>query len=313
MNRLEREKKLIAKLENSQIKYVSGFISNRKKALFKCTVCSSTFKKLVGNAIKAEKGGCPKCSRREKITNDLLDQRLSDKNLLRIGNCIGAGKSCAFKCLICDYVWSTLPSYIINTGSGCPRCNNKLKLTNEKIDLMLKERNIRRIGNVGINNKDRIKFECLKCSYIWNAMPNNVVRGTGCPKCISPKSEIIVKDCIKIITGIEAKKLTLFTPIYDTENNIIRKKIFIDFHFIWNNKTYFVEYNGIQHYEPFLYLGFKKLPYSEVKFNEQLLRDQFLRDYCKKNLINLIEIDGRTIFGAKIFPFLEEQLLPKVA
>ena len=51
-----------------------------------------------------------------------------------------------------------------------------------------------------------------------------------------------------------------------------------------NNKIYFIEYNGIQHYEAIEYFG------GITQFEKQKERDSYLRDYCKNNNIMLLEI-----------------------
>lgn len=46
----------------------------------------------------------------------------------------------------------------------------------------------------------------------------------------------------------------------------------------------FVEYNGIQHYNPKMAFG------GSFKFERQQARDEYVRQYCKDNNIKLIEI-----------------------
>ena len=55
--------------------------------------------------------------------------------------------------------------------------------------------------------------------------------------------------------------------------------MFIDFCINYNNKQYFIEYNGIQHYEytPYFHIG------GIIDFEKQIRRDKVLEDYCNLN------------------------------
>ena len=76
---------------------------------------------------------------------------------------------------------------------------------------------------------------------------------------------------------------------YDSQvtikSNITNTKVFrIDFVIKQDSQTYYIEYNGEQHYKPVEKFG------GEEKFKQQLQRDSDLRIYCKQNNIRLIEI-----------------------
>ena len=64
------------------------------------------------------------------------------------------------------------------------------------------------------------------------------------------------------------------------------KKFFIDFEVNYNNKTYWIEYNGKQHY-CFIPYFFSE---SKQEWIDQLKRDKTVRDYSTKNNIFLLEI-----------------------
>ena len=38
-----------------------------------------------------------------------------------------------------------------------------------------------------ISSQKKIKFKCNKCGNIWYAIPNNILRGRGCPRCSNHK------------------------------------------------------------------------------------------------------------------------------
>ena len=61
--------------------------------------------------------------------------------------------------------------------------------------------------------------------------------------------------------------------------------VFPDAYFIYMGETYWIEYNGEQHYE-FINLYFR----TPEDFEKQKKRDQPVRDYCKDHNIIYIEI-----------------------
>lgn len=69
-----------------------------------------------------------------------------------------------------------------------------------------------------------------------------------------------------------------------------RQRVLIDFEVIYNNKTYWIEYNGEQHYNYKFYKSLGKNKLGMDKFISLLNRDRCVRNYAKENNIILIEI-----------------------
>lgn len=75
----------------------------------------------------------------------------------------------------------------------------------------------------------------------------------------------------------------------------------------YNGKVFWIEYNGIQHYE------FVNHFYpSEYFFKAQLKRDQNIRDYCKDNNIVLIEVPYTLDTYEKVSEFLMKTIIEGV-
>lgn len=79
--------------------------------------------------------------------------------------------------------------------------------------------------------------------------------------------------------------------------------IYVDFVCTFEGKTYWIEYNGEQHYFPVKCFG------GESIFNLQRKRDLEEKEYCKKNGILLIEIPYTLNTSKKIENFLEDVFL----
>lgn len=121
-------------------------------------------------------------------------------------------------------------------------------------------------------NKARIKH-----GEFWQT-PNSHIQGSGCPSCSSSKGE---EEVCNILLSNGIKFIREYTIQVPNEINT-SGHAYIDFYLPEYNT--FVEYNGIQHYNPKMAFG------GSFKFERQQARDEYVRQYCKDNNIKLIEI-----------------------
>ena len=163
------------------MKRLGNYTNNSTKIDFQCLECNHIWLALPSNL---NKRGCPKCGGSSPLTNEIVDKKLINKDIRRLGNYTNNNTPISFQCLICEYIWETTTSVIINLDCGCPKCANVAPLNNDIIDKRLEGRDIKRLGNYS-NNRDPIDFICTleNCKYIWAASTSNVLFGTGCPKC----------------------------------------------------------------------------------------------------------------------------------
>jgi very-short-patch-repair endonuclease len=120
-----------------------------------------------------------------KLTNEIVDERIKNKPIIRIGNIINSKAKIEWRCTKCQYIWNTSPSHILHSNSGCPKCYGNLLLTNIEIDIRLKDRKIQRIDDY-INSHSKIRWQCLEknCNYVWIAAPDTILNQKhGCLKC----------------------------------------------------------------------------------------------------------------------------------
>ena len=157
------------------IKRLDLFINNKTKINFKCLIetCGHTWKTGLGSILN-HGTGCPKCAGLVKLTNKIVDERLTNRNIKRLDEYINAVTEINFQCLNCDYTWMATPSRIFN-GSGCPQCAD-ISLNNDIVDKRLQGKNIKRLDNY-INIITGIDFQCLMetCGYIWNTCPSVIL------------------------------------------------------------------------------------------------------------------------------------------
>ena len=119
----------------------------------------------------------------KKLTNQVVDQKLMGRDIIRLDDYIDAKTKIRFQCVKDNFIWEAAPSNILNAESGCPKCIGYY-LTNNDIDQALVDRNIKRIDDY-IGAKKKIRFQCMLDNFIWKVLPYNVMFKTGCPKCVN--------------------------------------------------------------------------------------------------------------------------------
>lgn len=166
------------KLQDRTVKLIGKYINARTKILFGCIECGHEW--TAKPAIIFNGKGCPPCGGNVPLNNQIVDARLEDRTIRRIGDYIRSMVKITFGCTDCGHEWRVTPNQIFK-GKGCPVCND-ISLTTKIVDERLEDRPIKRIGEY-INNSTKIIFGCTKCDYKWSAIPSSVFNGTGCPSC----------------------------------------------------------------------------------------------------------------------------------
>lgn len=266
---------------NPNIEVIDRYIDSQTKILHKCKIDSYEWyarpsKILVGK-------GCPKCGgsmlkSHEQYVNEL---KLKNPSIIALGQYINGKTKIMHKCLAHDYEWEVTPIDILG-GKGCPMCRgekirNKLVRSCEEYisEISTINKNIVVLGQY-VNARTKIKHKCLVCDLEWDARPDDILHGRGCPHCYDKsvgerRVSIWLDD-----NDIQYEKQKIF--------NDCRDKKPLPFDFYLPNYNVLIEYNGIQHYEPIEYFGGKN------KFESQIKRDNIKREYCQKNNIILCEI-----------------------
>lgn len=120
-----------------------------------------------------------------KLTHEQFMERLQqiNTNIEILGTYINANTKIKCKCKIDGYEWESTPSRLLH-GHGCPKCGGNVKLAHEEFITKLKQvnPNIQVLGTY-IGSKIKIKCRCEVDGYEWEAWPNNLLSGQGCPKC----------------------------------------------------------------------------------------------------------------------------------
>lgn len=291
----------IDKKLHKNILRLDDIINFKTKINFKCLLCNRICTWAPEQAILRKQ--CAYCSNKVPLTNEMIDEKLKNRNMIRVSNYI-VGEKLELQCLKCNKNWKSTVNKILNRNRGCHHCANSIKYTNETVDILLQKNNktIIRIGNI-VNSKVKCSFQCLICSNIWMAVPSAItITGNGCPDCSNRKNERMFKSTLKN-NNIDFKHNFLIRNIDPN----IEKALNVDFYI--ESKNIILEYNGDQHYRPVKFGGIS-LEEAKENFIKQQARDKFIEEFCNKFNIKLICIDGRKYKNQRLERYIQDELVP---
>lgn len=168
---------------NNNIEVVGDYVNTQTKVECRCKVCGYLWKVIPTSLLRGS--CCPKCSGHITKTHEEFLEEISNKNgkVDILSKYVNRSTKVLCKCKTCGYEWEALPSNLVK-GVGCPRCAGNISKSHEEFieELNAKNPNIEVLGEYH-NTKLKIECKCKICGYLWNAIPGNLLRGSGCPKC----------------------------------------------------------------------------------------------------------------------------------
>lgn len=230
----------------------------------------------------ASKNGCPKCQDKFKYNTESFiikaNQIHKNKFLYNKSKYIGIIDNITITCPIHgDFV--TTPSIHLS-GCDCKLCfYDSMRLGAEEFIKRAEEvhGNFYDYSKVNYTNIDNhVTIICPEHGE-FKQFANAHLKGCNCPTCarqnkVCSKGEFLIKD------WLEKNKIKFKYQFELITEEIARKSnlMVIDFFVIYNNKQYFIEYDGKQHFEyiPFFF------PTVE-HFKRQQNRDKVLNEFCE--------------------------------
>ena len=252
------------KLEELNLVRIDDYINTNTSIYHKCKFCDKKFKKKP-KEVKNIKCNC-------LVKKEEYNNRIIQKNIKLIGNYISMRTKSLHNCQSCGLNFMTAPKNIINSVIGCPSCSGK-KFSTEKYKSLLPNDIIIKDEIYDGSNK-LLTHICNICNKSWKTKPNYIIHmKCGCPYCNFSKGEKqIYKFLDKLCIRYEKQKII----------NINNKEYRFDFYL--PDINIFIEYDGIQHYEPVDYFG------GVDQFKLTVESDNIKNKWCHDQKIDLIRI-----------------------
>lgn len=274
---------------NQDIEVLGTYVNSQTKIKCRCKIDGYEWE-TKPNALLNEHG-CPKCGEKQKIqkltkTHEEFIQELEQINtdIEVLGTYVNGQTKIKCKCEICTHEWEATPNDLLQR-SGCPKCAGTMKLTHEEfINRMKKINSDIEILGTYVNSSTKIKCKCKICEHEWEATPNNLLRGSGCAKCKITKGEKRIAQYLDNL-GIEyIYNMGYFNDLVSVNGGLMRPDFIIPSLKIW------IEYDGIQHFEPVNFIGAMSEEQVQERFEYTQQNDQIKNQYAKDNNWTLIRI-----------------------
>lgn len=151
----------------------------------------------------------------KRLTVDQVDNRLAKLNIVRLSPYVNLNTPFELQCTGCNTKWINKPDRVIGKKQiGCPTCNNRQKMTNERIDANLPP-TIQRVSDC-TGTHDPIELICLDCSNKWKQTPGNLMyRKSGCIRC---SNNYMTND--RVDNTIIGRQLKRVGDVYNTSSRI---------------------------------------------------------------------------------------------
>lgn len=268
----------IKKMEkiNPNIEILTKYINSKTYIHCKCKI--DNYKWFAKSGDLLNNHGCPECTNTRPLTTQELKERvyLINHNIEIIGEYINSKSPIQCKCLIDGCIWHPIPNNLLK-GTGCPQCAGTKNKTHEEFVLELNKinPNILVLSNY-INNKHKIKCQCLLDNEIWWSTPNNLLRGSGCPECNQSKGEKRIEKYFK-------KNNIPFVSQKEFNNLVGVKGGNLSYDFYLPQYNLLIEYQGEFHDGNGNY-------YVKQNLKCQQEHDKRKREYAQINNIKFLEI-----------------------
>lgn len=160
------------------------YVNSATKILVKCLKCDTCWKVTPNNLLRGS--GCPECKRKNMTKTHeefMRDMEKKNPNIRVLGRYVDGKTQIMVECETCHYKWKAKPERLL-MGKGCQKCAGTLKKQHSEFveELKLKRPNMVVLSEYQ-SSSTKVSFKCCICGRVWDATPNSVLRGTGCPNC----------------------------------------------------------------------------------------------------------------------------------
>lgn len=133
------------------------------------------------------------------------DMAIKNPNIKIIGEYKSSRDAISIQCVHCNYIWSVRADSLVNRM--CPNCGDDNIRTHENFVEKMKivNPNIEILSNY-IKCDLKVQLKCKIDGHLWEAVPESLLAGFGCPKChlnnITKSHDVFVKEMLEINPNI---------------------------------------------------------------------------------------------------------------
>lgn len=288
------QEKFIEKVENQypgEYTILSSYTTSREKVLIKHNICGYEWKVNPWNLIQGKIKKCPLCSNKWKRTTEDFKQEvktLYGKEYLVIGKYKSTNTPLLMLHTTCGHTFMRMPRELKN-GILCPHCRRPNYYENTEsfnIRMYEKYKNKYSLMSEYKSAREKISVLCNKCGNVWDATPDNLMHGHGCPKCTLSHGEDRI-DAWLLQNGFNFKR-----QYCDKRCKDIRALRFDFAVFDSNEKIILlIEYDGKQHSKPTRFKSNMSNEVCEKNLADVQKKDSIKNDFCRREKINLLRIN----------------------
>lgn len=196
-------------------KYLSDvYVNNFSKLKWECEK-KHTWKAPL-NRLKTKKSWCPKCAREAKrLTIEEMKKIAKSRDVECLSNVYIVNGNLKWKCNVCGSMWEATPCDT-KWGKWCPKCAECKKHTIEEMKEIALKRDGKCLSKIYKNANSRLKWKCNVCNKIWYASPNNVIKGTWCPRC-TKHEKLTIEEMKKLAKSKDGECLSDIYVNIDTD------------------------------------------------------------------------------------------------
>ena len=175
---------------NPTIKYIKSYKGSKEPVRVQCLKCGLEWNASSAYGLLHGKG-CPECGKDKRnqalrMSPTAFEMRVREVNpqIALLEEYHDSKSTILCKCMICGTEWRAKPESIRYEKRNCPACAKNTKRSNEDFLKALAKvsKKITPLEEY-VNSATKIRFKCEDCDYVWAARPNDVLKGTGCPRC----------------------------------------------------------------------------------------------------------------------------------
>jgi hypothetical protein len=150
----------------------------------RCSACDYDWMPRPTNLLKGI--GCPRCAGVPRRAHQEFVQEIEQVHnggIEVLGDYTALAQRVLVRCRVCQHQWEPIANSLIR-GHGCPKCLGHHRTQQEFVDAIwqISQGKIEVLGTYQAA-ATKVEVRCRTCHHIWEATPNNLLRGGGCREC----------------------------------------------------------------------------------------------------------------------------------